>query len=425
MSYAEAKAEALESLDEYDAPSFALKALRPVLDDPGQLADAAEWRDALGLLQRIFSKLTYDALAELAGAAAQDVDDADALYRLAHAFIDQQLAPVAATLLRRAHALAPAREDLLTELVAALESVGRFAAARDVLAAVPRTSFHTRYLFAFDTLMTGAVADARALVRELVPDSDTDRFLRARLDQMLRRHDAVREVTPLDAGDLRGWHFVATGALLLHRAPVAANAAHGRYLTLEDSDALLREAAQRLATVLDAWGAPPPRVLAFDNPDSRRLGLALATILGVRCKERVVVPDDPGLLVIYDLSQVIGEVLGALRDHRAGQMVFAHVMPATRELAVAADLTTLLAERVISPWARHTIFPRRPELPAGPPTETDEQLAQRIVHAPVAPAAIADLAQLEALARAARATAAALQSAGTRERHWAGSPATS
>lgn len=424
MSYPEAKAEALECLDEYDAPSFALKALRPVLDDPGQLADAAEWRDALGLLQRIFAQLEYEQLAQLAGAAAQDIDDVDALYRLAHAFIDQQLAPVAATLLRRAHALAPAREDLLTELVAALESIGRFAAARDVLAAAPRASFHTRYLFAFDTLMTGAVGEARALVHELAPASDADRFMRARLDQMLRRYDAVREATPLDAGDLRGWHFVASGAVLLHRAPAGANAAHGRYGTLEDDDALLHEGAQRLATVLDAWGARPPRVLAFDNPDSRRLGMALATILGVRCKERVIVPDDPGLLVIYDLSQVIGEVLGALREHRVGQLVFAHAMPATRELPVAADLTTLLAERVISPWARHTILPRRPELPTAPPTESDDQLAQRIVDAPVAPAALADLPQLKALALAARATAAALQPVGTRERHWAGSPAT-
>lgn len=422
MTYAEAKAEALECLDEYDAPSFALKALRRALDDPGQLGDSAEWRDALALLQRIFAKLEYEALAQLADAATRHVDDADALYRLAHAFIEQQLAPVAATLLRRAHALAPARDDLLTELVAALESIGRFAAARDVLAAVERTSFHTRYLFAFNTLMSGAVADARALVSELAPASDADRFMRARLDHMLRRYDAVREVTPLDGDDLRGWHFVVSGAILLHCGPPTAATAHGRYLVLEDDEALLREGAQRLATVLDAWGTRPPRVLAFDNPDSRRLGLALATILGVRCTERVLVPDEPGLLVIYDLSQVIGEVLGRLREHRPGQMLFAHAMPAMRELPVAADLTMLLAERVISPWARHTIIPRRPELPSAPPTERDEELAQRIVRAPIAPATLADLPQLRALALAAQATSAALQPAGTRERHWAGSP---
>jgi hypothetical protein len=423
MRYADARSEAIECLDEYDSPGFALTALRRALDDPGELDGDADWRDALGLLGRVFDKLGYPALAAPSAEAAADPGDVERLYRAAYAFIEQQMAPLAATLLRRAHALAPGREDVLTELVAALESVGRFAAARGVLAAAARTSFHTQYLFAFDTLMSGDAAAARSLVHALTPAGPDESFMCRRLDDMLARYDAVAGVTPLDASDLRGWHFVASGGILLHCAPAGADeSVHGRYGALEDSESLLLEGLRRLATVLDAWELRPARVLAFRDAESHRLGLAAAAVLGVPCTPAVLVPDRPGLFVIYDLGQVIGELLAQLRAHRPGQIVFAHAAPAARELPVSADVTTLLAARVVSPWSRHTIFPRRPELPSGPPTESDEVLAERIVRATLSDAALADLPQLRALALAARSGAAALQASGTRERHWAGSP---
>ena len=420
---AECLAQAAEALDG-GSPQIALDALADLLADAEAPPDTGLLGRALPLAARAYESLGFAGLAQGARAVADDPTDVNRLYALAHALLEKPALAFAkafaAGLLARAHLLAPEREPILTELVAALEMEGRFSTARTRLAQSALDSFLIRYLKAFTTLMGGELAGFRHLAARLDPGSDAERTMVSGLTEMIARADAVAGATPLDPDDLRGWHYVLTGGLLLHLAPRAA-ALGGRYGDLEDSEALCLEGIQRLGAVLDAWGMRIPRILMFPNPESRRLGLAVAGLLGVSAREAIL-PDAEGLFVVYDLENLLPEVRQAFRDRAPGKLLFAHAARWTAEQDLVADFTTLLYERIVSPWNRHAIYPRRPNLPTGPPTESDAQLAARIATAVLPATALEDLPALLALANAAGEGASARRSEGTRSRLWIGRP---
>jgi tetratricopeptide (TPR) repeat protein len=418
VSHEETYDEALSCLEQ-GSPFFALEMMRGALDYPESPRTDDEWTRAFDLLARILDGLEQKAIGNLCRAVASALD-VDLHYRLGHALIDYRRPAMAASILARAHRLAPTREDVLEELVAALELEGRFDDARRALASATLTKFLTRYLLAFNTLMSGDIDEGRRLTAALQPATSDDAFMRARLDEMFARIDAVQGVTPLDPTDLRGWHFVVTGGLLLHLAPTALGF-NGRYGTLEDSEALCLEGIRRLASVLEAWGAMPKRVLAYQNPDSARFSRAVGTVLGIPVRD-VIAPEGPGLFVAYDLAAVLPEVLSGLVKCEPGRVVFSHASQWTKEHPTTADATTLLYETNVSPWNRHTIFPHRPDLPSGPPTESDDELANRIVHTPLPADALSDLKKLLDLARAVAPLTPARRGSGNHSRQWAGLP---
>lgn len=75
-----------------------------------------------------------------------------------------------------------------------------------------------------------------ASVLALSPTTEAEVHMAARVERMLVRADALTGVTPLDDRDLRGWHFVMTGGLLLHVAP-EGQGVRGRYASLADNQA--------------------------------------------------------------------------------------------------------------------------------------------------------------------------------------------
>ena len=402
MTFAEVVADVEEYLAN-DSAGYAFDALRSVMAWPGTLTDA-EWPAALALLARIVTLNGLPAVAQLATRAAEHADDPEALHSLGHELIDQRMSDIAASVLARAHARAAGDERVLNELVAALELGGHYADARRLLAAANPRGFLARYLLAFETFMAGDVEEARRLTAALAPSGLQEGHLRARLDRMLARAAAVGVV---DARDVRAWRFATAGTFALD------GKRHGR---VEDSEASVRAGIERLHAACTAWQWQPAQVLAHDRPDSRRLALAVAARFGVACKP-VVEPEEDGLFVAYDLRYVMAEVLAGLRAPRRGLLVFAHATVTSEEEALAADFTTLLCDRIVSPWSLHTVFPRRPEHPTGPPTESDEELARRILETPLAADALADLDELRRFAALAAPVAPPFV-VGERERAW-------
>jgi hypothetical protein len=102
-------------------------------------------------------------------------------------------------------------------------------------------------------------------------------------------------------------------------------------------------------------------------------------------------------------------------------MVFTHATRWSVEQAVTPDFTTLLCERIVSPWDRYAIYPPRPGLPAGPPAESDKAIGARIARTALPPAALDDLPSLLSLAEALR-DATTMRRAGTRRRLWVARP---
>jgi len=167
---------------------------------------------------------------------------------------------------------------------------------------------------------------------------------------MLSRADALRGVTPLNETDLRGWHFVLTGGVLLHLWPFA-DAMHGRYAYTRDGPGRCLEGIRRLASVFEAWSVGPAKVWLLPNADSASLGYAAAEVLGLPSEQWPAGgTTEPGLIVAYDLSTLDDTLVEQMREHRRGQFLWAHASCWTTEPPFAADLTTYLYQYNESPW---------------------------------------------------------------------------
>jgi hypothetical protein len=405
------RAEALHRLAEGD-PERAFDHFRWALwYRPGEPVEPARLSDALGVLARIVVAMGHRELAE-ACARASAGGGADALYEVGYELIETGLPAIAATVLVRCLELAPGTEAVVTELVAALERLLLYGEAKRLLAAHPaliESSFLCRYLYAYDAAMSGELALTRELAPGLQPADETQAFMAARITALLARADRMRGVTSLDDRDLRGWHHVVTGGVLLHRSAHGFDAGmNGRFAWLQDSASRLRTGVDRLAAVLAAWGETPPCVYAPPGRDHEVLGEVVAALLGVpRVPWPVVGVPAPGLVVAYDLAQVERRELERLVERRPGQIFYAHAAGWTEDGPVAPDILMLLHQSLVAPW------------PDDDGRAVEILAAEVLTAAPLEPDEIAhdDLAGLDTLVATAGAPVPA-----RRERLWAGSP---
>ncbi|HEY6034313.1 MAG TPA: hypothetical protein VIV58_08640, partial [Kofleriaceae bacterium] len=185
----------------------------------GAASELVPWLEMLGTLA---AKRGAAQLDELARAVVADPDSPDRLYDLGFALIDAGVPAIAATVLWRCLALVGDSEEVVCELVSALETAMAYEDAYAILAereALRAGSFLCQYLFAFDAAMTGRLDVVRETLPKLVVDAPEHATMKGTIERIVARADRVAETCPLDAGDLRGWHYVLTGGLLLHQSP--------------------------------------------------------------------------------------------------------------------------------------------------------------------------------------------------------------
>jgi hypothetical protein len=349
------------------------------------VADALpSWLELLGQLA---ARRGADPLAELAAATVRDPDSPDQLYELGYALIDAGAPAIAATVLWRCLALVGDSEEVVCELISALESALAHADALAILedhAALRARSFLCRYLYAFNAAMAGRLDVTRGQLAGLEPDSADTAALRETIRGICERADRIAGVAPLDGRDLRGWHYVLTGGLLIHQSPYGFDEPmHGRYAWLADSLPRIATGLERLAALvaplaLPCVYAPPGRdneILA--GAVSARLGLPIAPWPAVG------VPA-PGLVVMYDLADLPGADVARLVQRRPGQIVFAHASPWTSDSPLAPDVTTLLYQTLVPPWAAHAIVDpdTRKVTDAAPDDRPAEAIAAELAASP-------------------------------------------
>src|SRR4029079_17436559 len=111
-------------------------------------------------------------VAELASAVGRDPDSPDRLYDLGYALIDAGAPAIAAAVLWRCLALVGEREEVVCDLISALESALAYSDAVAVLeghAALRARSFLCQYLYAFNAAMAGRLALTRTGLGQLGP----------------------------------------------------------------------------------------------------------------------------------------------------------------------------------------------------------------------------------------------------------------
>ncbi|HEY0479990.1 MAG TPA: hypothetical protein VGD37_20865 [Kofleriaceae bacterium] len=403
--------------------------LRAALGWPsGKAIPAADLPRWLELVAELAARRGAEPLAELAGAAVRDPDSPDRLYDLGYALIDAGAPAIAAAVLWRCLALVGDSEEVVCELVSALESALAYADAVAVLedrAALRARSFLCRYLYAFNAAMSGRLEVTRAVLPELEPDSAESAGLCDTIRGICERADRVAGACPLDARDLRGWHYVLTGGLVTHQSPYGFDEPmHGRYAWLADSLPRLATGLERLAALVGPLGlpciyAPPGRdheIVA--HAASLRLGIPVAPWPAVGIPA-------PGLVVMYDLAQLPDGDVARLVQRRPDQIVFAHASPWTADSPLAPDVTTLLYQTLVPPWGAHAIVD--PETRKVSESAADDRPAEAIARELAATAGLEEpeLSADEPTRWAALVARAWPPEPGPRARLWAGGPVSS
>ena len=416
-------------------PQKAFRIFRPLLRYSGKDWERKDFVEAWGIFAEIAVVLAGEEFANFVRAVVLNPEDVRALYDLGYQLIEQNLPDLAATALAQAHALAPDSPGVLNELVSALEHLGlnmeacRFLQARP---AVLQRTYMSRYLLAFNAIMSGDLETPRGLLPSLQQEPYEHRDeLAGRIASMLARADAIKGVSPLDQQDLRGWHYVLTGAFLLHLSPYGFDEGmNGRYAFVQDTPALCLEGIQRLESVLGEMGISVPRVFALPERGSSILAHALAQRLQVP-----LVPwgeegrTEPGLIVAYDLSMLEVPTLVSITYHRSGQMLWSHAACWTDPFPMTADFTTFLYQVNHAPWeSQMRVDPGTQEMVNSESDERDAAvIAAELLQAEVEQEALQDLPALQALVRAAAGAygaviPAALSTEGRRQQLWDSSP---
>jgi hypothetical protein len=375
------------------------------LDHVAALLDEGDVREAIRLLRteaegaapaevaaalgRAAGVMDFTNLAAAAEAAVRSPGDPQALYDLGYACVDRGVADIAVPVLRAALEAAPGQRAIVTELAAALEQCHRYPEAVAMLQANDRhlQDWPDRYLIAFNSIMAGDVATARAVADRLsTPDGDWIPA-RQRLADMLSRADTVPG--PLDHRALRGWHYVLNGALLLHVSPYGYDEPmHGRYAYVQDSLAGCRRTIDRLGLVLHSTGLSPVSVSPLPDRASTILGLATAQVLGLP-----VLPwqeSRPDTIVVAYQLGADGPPPRLLTERTAGSILLEHATSWTDSGPVAPDVSGLLFQAIVAPWGEQMSSDPHSGAPTTKPADARaaELIAEEIA------ATVADVSEL-------------------------------
>src|SRR5688572_6191519 len=123
----------------------------------GKAIPTSELPRWLAVLADLATRRGADPLAEIAADVVRDPDNPDQLYDLGYALIDAGAPAVAATVLWRCLGLVGESEEVVCELVSALETALAYQDAFNVLHEHPALlarSFMCRYLYAFNAAMS-------------------------------------------------------------------------------------------------------------------------------------------------------------------------------------------------------------------------------------------------------------------------------
>jgi len=381
---------------------------QPVLEDP------LVWRDAMGLFAKIAAALDFwvrsiSAEATTNGTEPEQIRLADLLTELgdkpnnvallvglSSAMNQFGAAGIGAMFLTRALRISPNVAQIRDDLALMLMNMREYATAANILqAAADYLASHPtgRYILVRALLWQGKIDEASAQWQLAVAPQDAyEAHFYEESAGFMQRLDAYRTRCAIDDKDLRGWHFVLTGGILLHLSPAGREIMNGRYGMLFDNASLQLECIQRAAALLTACNKPVASVFALPDHDSQVFAAAVAGFLSCPVK---LWPqdgtDEAGLIIAYSLNQIDPEILATLATHRSGQLFWAHSCSWITSIPVTPDLVSLLAEHNLSPWSEQRanfqgIAPQR--------TGAIEALADEILTATLEEAALPDLPDL-------------------------------
>jgi tetratricopeptide (TPR) repeat protein len=414
-------------------PEAAYRTLYPLLTTLEPEADARQWQSVFGVFVGLSEVFGDPELAQKVRATLTNPDNPQALYDLGYALIENRNPEVAVTPLARANRLAPNQPAIISELVTALEDSARHFEAVQVLKGangILERDFMLRYLLAFNSVMSGDLIQARTRLPQLLQEAKdfNQQFMANRIQRMVGRADRLAGVSPLDEHDLRGWHYVISGGLLLKLSPHGSDVMNGRYAWFQDSPSHQHDMLQRLKIIFDVWDLKATDIFCMPDRESRVLGEAAGRLLGLPTGEwRSQMFDKPGLIIAYDLNNAPDDLYRELVKHRPGQILWSHALNWTQASPYLSDIVGFMHQFNRSPWEGGglSVDPNTREIQqTSAETAPVNVLVERVLTTPPDASETADLAELRKFAVVLKDTdlTAAFRLDGNRERQWLGSP---
>lgn len=355
LGYENVRQGALQDLADGE-PAAAFSKFRSVLEFPASEFDRKKWRDAMEIFARIAEALKKPEVAKLARDASRAPEEPMPQHALGSALLSERLPAIAATALHRARMLAKDSERVTHAYVLALGSIMRHAEAREALRQSPQVlakSVRCRALLALSTVMTGDLEEARKVHAALPADAASVPEVHM-VAGMLARAEAVRSEVRLDRTNLRGWHFVINGSVLLHCSPFSGM--NGRYIWLQDTPGRVLDGVRRLSLSLETWGMKVPRVFVLPDRDSAILAHAASSVLNSPAERWPQGgSSSPGLIAVYDLATLRSSMRAEIGVHRPGQILWVHASCWMTDVFYTGDFTTLLHQTNTSPFRSRAV----------------------------------------------------------------------
>ncbi|MBD3195450.1 MAG: hypothetical protein GF317_10370 [Candidatus Lokiarchaeota archaeon] len=351
------KKEIFSKMEEKDYQG-AFSLIRQILKYPGLSYLDYLWEDTLSLLHQIIEKLEAPKLVATLEELIQDPQNVELLYNCGYYLYERGLYDIAATFLSIANKIKPDQEKILSELAINLEWI---MANREICHILENSneavsnSMFLRYLLAYNYIMSNNLEKAKILIPSIEKSQERDAlFYAENLRGMLNRAYLLKSKRSLDNKDLRGWHMVLNGTLLLHLSPFGYEEdMYGRYGYIADSYALLKLGLTRIKSVINELEMEIPFVISLPDRSSQILSHAAAKFL-----ERPLEQWDEvgatleGLYIAYDLDMVNHrQALEELNSHKPNQILWVHASCWTNPFPYAPDITTFLYQYNVAPWS--------------------------------------------------------------------------
>ncbi len=329
---------------------------------PGSVRSEPLWSDALQLFLKQVKAWEDETLEDLLESIIDDPTNTDALFDLAYELYEQQAYGIAATILKKADEIKPDNAKIVDELVSNLEALMLNKEACNILLNAKKSLENnemTRYLNGYNHLMIGNIEVPTKMLPTIQDSIDeTIKFTAESLKGMLDRVNVLKKTRPLDNRDLRGWHMVLNGTILLHYSPFALHEGmHGRYAYISDSPSLCKDGINRIKEVIKYLNLDIHQVIALPDRSSQILALATSKILNLPLVEYLELDkEQEGLIVAYDFEEVGNEeILRKLRYHSKGEVLWVHASCWTYPFLYAPDITTYLYQNNASFWGGERI----------------------------------------------------------------------
>lgn len=300
----------------------AWSSIAPWVSDSHRIDDPNILKRVLVAFAEVAEEKYGSSLAVPAQEAADAPDNPECLYHLGYQLQEKNLPSLSFGILHRAHAIAPDRVSILTELVSALEQQGRYQEAYTLLEQAPAGTldrFMPAYLLVFNSVAIDNLSRARDLLPQLLEaEAPEEVFMASRIKKMLSRADALDEQMPSELSSSRGKHYIRYGSLLLGVSDT------GEPVRGHDTYSRIYQTLLRLKFAIDTWQLVPKQILSLPDPASRGIAQAIASFWDISCNDWFGSSSE-GLIVAYDLKNTIAELRDSLLNKIAGQELFVYL----------------------------------------------------------------------------------------------------